>query len=1136
MSRNKENNPLFTTQRLVPVTSLSNNPPSEDFFTDSIIDGSLIPSPSPHKAKSVNPRRAIGTSKALRVTKDSGNRSQRSSLSEYTASRSGRHLQPAPTLTRRKSPSPLRTDGPKTPPHSRHEPNLTTPTSEFSSPPGGLTDVYQRIADEEDLAATERDFDTDEEDIQHDPPDTQDIDMDVNPTDEPGDRLPENENRISRESTPVQSANVSEKDLTDDRGGSLSEPATLDFVRNEMTDRILAAKLTPHVVDRVKDRSRLEKLQQSQIPIDFKNGSKAPGKSVSENFRRNDLAGVANRGPIIFADAADSRTNGASKAYSDTSGDATPQKRAKAFSRASRNRATENVPHNEVDNGSVTPPGLREKERMVAFSKATRRANQDLDEPASQIPIPGPKLVAFSRANGGPRLPASPDGPAEHAHGTGQSTESVASAESEPLPGASQPALTFLAKWRQKTAEQRAVKAQEIDNENTSQLDWAAAAADVPLPSIEESSTPRNTPPHGAWPSSIQKQRSMERVNRWENDFTGFSFQVSESPPVRSRPNPNDSLREKEIESLAKQAVTTNRLDKIREKNPNGLVRKSSRSFSPEERRQNGLELVGGSNSPKIDTFGAGELVPDTPVVVYRSSSNSTEKAEASQRPTPESQRSLDHLQRLARATSTTPKPSPVSLKSNQETMVVPVAEGNAVDQTPNPHQAREKGEAQSSAGKVMETPKVVGAWTDTILPDTARTEKSFQRKPSHLETPHINAGAWIETPLAGGNRIYSIPVPTTIEEVTEELTNIAIPAETEPMAEAQAEEDSSVEVLAKKEDEESKSPEEHLLWPQSALTNVLNEAKQKRLVSRDMTDDRDDSLNLGDATIQSFEDLLTDAADITADLTSLIHASAEDEVMKQRQLAREELGDSTTAEVAFIGHLTSRMERLMSNLHEARQGISRLEQKVSHAPSPSKQIQLQTLLAMQSSTQPCAVCGKVNDPQLHRHDMDTQSFFPISYSTFTLPIPLLFYPRRKDQGQILPRPTWLGWVTILLWSWYIAECTMCELYARPLYAERYIWPAQPEPEFPFVLPTMLWRWSHFDTLAPGLLGTVWRLVVAVYRVIGMALGLIDGFVDDARSNRGTPAGLAEATRSVLNMATSLMPGDDLSMMNDELM
>ncbi|KAH0848308.1 hypothetical protein FOPE_02184 [Fonsecaea pedrosoi] len=1187
MSRNKENNPLSTAQqqqqqqRTAAIASLHRTLPSDEFFTDSLIDDSRISNssyiPSPVKSGPVKPRRALGASKVLQIGKDSGNRTSRTSLSDYTAARTSKQLKPSPKLTRRKSPSPARTNGLSTPPHSRHDPRLTSPPPEFSSPPGGLHESYQRIADEEDLAATERDVDSEEEEIDGgDQQDTFETNLDVNPT---GDGMATEQSepaQFSQQLTPVRSpspAHAEVQNPMDDPVESLSEPPTLDFLKNELSDRILAAKLTPHVVDRAKDRARLEKLRQSRIPINF--GEKGKEDQVNGEPRRSDLASVTSRGPISFDNVLAVDANALHRTYSDTSADLDPQKRVKAFRRATRPSVAQTAPGD--DDGSDTPPELRERERLVAFSKYSRKKKEDNEQ--SEIPRPAsvPKVSAFSRAHARPRPHGTPSEVIDdQVQPDDPTVASIASTVSEPLPGTTQQpdkdraTRTFIARWRKEAAERRAVKTRDDADRSESQIDWAAVGADVALPSIEKSSTPQETPPRIV-ASSIHKQTSMDRMRKWENDFTGLSFQVSESPPVRTRPNLSDTLREKEIEDLAKQALTTNRLDEIREKDPNVIVRKTSRNFSPLERKSTLPESQ--DNSPVVDKAqlkNMGEAVPDTPVVVYRSSSGGTDKSKSSQRSMPDS---LDQLQRLARAVSTTPKPSPPAQDLSialQDASAVPLP--SSEDDLKSQSSLADHDEVHNKK-KVAETPRVMGAWTDTILPDTVKTRNQTQKITKYAQTPHVNAGGWIETPLPMGERMANVQIPRIVEEETEELMNEEIPNDNPAAAHIERDTIPQTTPVIEQPEPKVEPKKEEVVLPKSALTNVLNEAKQKRLVSQDIPDahrEDTDTLNLGDATIQSFEDLLTDAADITADLTSLIKAGAEEEVLalKEKNKLTASLGldddNSTASEVAFIGHLTSRMERLMSNLHEARKGIARLEQKVSHTPpiTLAELEQMRTLGAVEDPNQACTRCGRSHHDISHVHPsketVTISSFMaiPIAHTTFTLPIPLLFHPRTASQDKhrnrligFLPgSPTWLGYLTFSVWIWYILECFLAEIYARPLYAERYVWPTRPEPEFPFVLPTMLYRWCISGILENMLimpvvtvLGVVWRLVMAVCKIIGMWLGLWDGFVDDDKAT----SIMATATKSAVQAVRSLVGGpaaadpvgmEGLSMMNDEIL
>ncbi|KAL6246883.1 hypothetical protein RBB50_006190 [Rhinocladiella similis] len=1164
MSRNKENNPLSSTRRHGIAASLGTNTPSEDFFTDSIIsNGSRIPSPSPQKVKPVQARRAAGLGRALHSAKDSGNRAQRTSLTEYTNARLSRLPQPPLPLPRRKSQSPHQTNGQSTPRQSRNGPPLTSP-AEFSSPPHGLTDVYQRIADEEDLAATEGDVDSDEG-VEEDGHDTLGSALMSGP---PDDDTGDVQQVASGVSTPAkQTLDTNKRDMAEDQTGSFSAPPTLEFVQNELSDRVLAAKLTPHLINSAKDRQRLNRMLHSKVPINFGKSPRQESNGSVGGPRQFDLAKIAARGPISFENAPLIKANGVGKAYSDTSV-ASPQRRAQAFSKASSRAAK----RDEDDDGSDTPDELRHKEKAVAFRRAIRRKEPSQKDENHSDPDKGPKMVAFSRANGHSHQV----GALGHTSGSEEQAmdrnDTITTTASEPIPDVSlhtaedrprpesldktRTAQQFLSKWRHENAKRQEQESREpIAGPDSPQVDWAAAAADVPLPSVEKSAmtpdksaTPQSTPPRDMLQSTMQKQRSVEKFRVWgDNDFTGLSFQVSDSPPIRSQAKPDESQTKTktELQRLAKGYITTNRLNEMSAKNPS-IVRKTSRSFSPEERRQSQPDRAAEKRRQDSPNLGEGERIPDTPVVVYRSSSNNSENSNRSQRPTPESQRSLDHLQRLARAVSTTPKASPPSQKlvdeepENTTQDDILAAYGDLEDTTTESAPVNKIAEVQPKAAKVMATPKVVGAWTDTILPDTVRTQKSILKQPKHLQTPHVNAGAWIDTPLPNGELFPAPSMPETIEEATEDLTHgVDAASEPTPIDQHQSKPSGPDATLdGRKIAQARPSPEKTLVLPQSALTNVLNEAKQKRLASQNITDTRDDTLNLGDATIQSFEDLLTDAADITADLTTLIRTNAEDEAVKQRQMSflQDNDTDSTAAEMAFIGHLTSRMERLMSNLHEARKGISRLEQRVSTSPSPPPAekgtVAQSQALIVQDPSQPCVVCGHHGDVQhqlhghRHRKTVNTSSFLPITYSTFTIPIPLLFYPRRKEKGQILPRPTWLGWMTIVLWSWYITECIMAEIYAHPVYAEHYVWPAVPEPEFPFVLPTMVYRWTHTDSFLP----VMGRVVVAIWRAIAMMLGLSDGFVDETVSSVASAA--MESATAFANAAGG--EGPDLSMMNDE--
>lgn len=83
----------------------------------------------------------------------------------------------------------------------------------------------------------------------------------------------------------------------------------------------------------------------------------------------------------------------------------------------------------------------------------------------------------------------------------------------------------------------------------------------------------------------------------------------------------------------------------------------------------------------------------------------------------------------------------------------------------------------------------------------------------------------------------------------------------------------------------------------------------------------------------------------------------------------------------------------------------------------------------------------------------------------------------------------------VIFMVWLFSESTMCDYYCQPDYAmvctDNCLQPDAPE--FPFVIPTMLWRWSHLSSL----LAPVITIVVAFVKLLAQLIGIWDGYVDD---------------------------------------
>ena len=122
-------------------------------------------------------------------------------------------------------------------------------------------------------------------------------------------------------------------------------------------------------------------------------------------------------------------------------------------------------------------------------------------------------------------------------------------------------------------------------------------------------------------------------------------------------------MREKEMQHLSRSAVTTNRLDAIRERDPREAHRRLSRSPSAGQlqSKQSTNELRGSRSN---------EMAAPEQSRTSSSSSRNDKSQSTIDRPgqNHERQASHDYLRRLARAISTTPKSSPpASIKVEQQ-------------------------------------------------------------------------------------------------------------------------------------------------------------------------------------------------------------------------------------------------------------------------------------------------------------------------------------------------------------------------------------------------------------------------------------------------------------------------------------
>ena len=655
---------------------------------------------------------------------------------------------------------------------------------------------------------------------------------------------------------------------------------------------------------------------------------------------------------------------------------------------------------------------------------------------------------------------------------------------------------------------------------------WIQAGADDPLASEVNAST-------DVARSSSVPAPTKEDASGWDvdADFTGRSLQISDSPPLRIRNATPGGRRNRDIDNLEKRAVTTSRLVEIRERTslerlsrqvegqarPQGSKRSSSRSST---------ELRGGRRDSRsalpAPIEGNGEPIPDTPVVVYKNSSDpsdgqkSKEDQTPLQRPQHERQDSRDILQRLARATSASPasstggqkhEPAEANQKPRSENTRYGEVKsdhslGPETDQSsrktnrPDDHERAFRSRSRSSdridetpqpikPSTRVETPQVAGAWVDNTI--TEKTPLSSMPN-GNLKTPLVT-GAWVDTPLPAGGRGPPMPTPN----VEDDKDFILEGNEVRKLATSDL-----IKKLSPKSENVPAIRTTSRPLPRSALESVLNAAKAS-LASQpsphfasDSDSEDDPPLHLGESTIQSLEEIFADDTSFSSPPSP--PALDDDDPDK----------GSPTTELKPYSRQLSRLSSLLPSIRDARKHISQLERAVassSQALTVSKQDQPGECTEageFHDFIWPCERCGCSAAGRPPSRPLSLVTFnFAEDMTTITIPVPRLW---RWERGDWRPRLTWLGFILVVSWSWWIAEGVMCDMYCHP----RYAWTMEGygvdinSPEPPFVLEQMLWRWMSLGAIFRPLYGLLRAIIRLGAQTVGYIAGLLFGSGNDA--------------------------------------
>lgn len=642
-----------------------------------------------------------------------------------------------------------------------------------------------------------------------------------------------------------------------------------------------------------------------------------------------------------------------------------------------------------------------------------------------------------------------------------------------------------------------------------------STAAEVPLPSVEGSSQTSLSSQGSTPTTAVQRSTSLDRRRQWEvndDEFTGRSFQVSDSPPIRIRSVALDRIREREIESVEKRAVTTSRL---------GELRKMSSAESP--RRRIGFEMIQGDdsrglsegspqrhasgkstleseqldpdedNTPDLNPDDTGEAIPDTPIVIYRANSNGTvssseknakqpeSKTQSSRQPSHERKDSHDLLKRLARATSESPSPAKQSNEPGQS----PNQEGqDQVQQTPQNHRPTSD----------LRTPVITGAWVDQTMDDTPRVS----RADINLKTPLVT-GAWIDTPLPTGGRGPPMPTPSDAQD-EKELGNGKLGA-------AELIHKLRPNTISARPKLQNQAPLKYSGPPlaKSALQEIINDARapnrerQPKKTSSDSESEEDPTLHLGESTIQSLEELIANDEDFSTLLAptppSPETAPSSSEPSPSSQAVTTTSRSSRLSDLQSYTHLLSRLTNLAPSLRASKKQIYALERTISASPSIH---QTQTVAERDQGEcteggefhdfiWPCQRCGCPG-----RMEPDLQPLLDLRdhITSLTIPIPRLWRWRRDDWR---PRLTWLGVFTLLAWALYWGEMWARARFCHPIYARSMVGYGVDinAPRPPFVLAKVVYRYTAVGTV----MAPFYHVARITVKLVASLVGYLAGFV-----------------------------------------
>lgn len=503
-------------------------------------------------------------------------------------------------------------------------------------------------------------------------------------------------------------------------------------------------------------------------------------------------------------------------------------------------------------------------------------------------------------------------------------------------------------------------------DEQVQQDDWATAAGNVPLPSLEDSPSSRRGSTRGTPAASVRRQQaSIQRDEEWElnSDLNAASFIESTPMPVRN--TMLEEIRQREFEEALNESsiYRTTTTYPTPPPGPSSPRRSKSPVFQSLEdtwshpaeqelaipkRAERAKPATKSTTRAATHSRTTSRNGPPSPIALHKSSHTlgGVDRAVAPQaqispqRPAHRREDSQNILRRLARASSSTPSPgnaparriiqegTPAPVRNRPDSAPAVPAATDPVQTSPR-RRSPNRSQPRPQTSSVMQTKSVV------VVQET-REEQLVQRETHQVEetpappTRQLNpktpvvTGAWVDTPKPAISRPSSLQEPASSSSHTSRPSSSkemgssersASPAKKAAQAAVQrAQNDDLNRVQLEPQSAQTTTPRPS--FPSSALSAVIDEARHHQ--------GTDTNEMLGEATIESLEDLMSPHDD---------QSIQEEDTLDQLELPIEEprtaAERSRLAEIMTLKSMNQKLKTTKSNIRNVNHGIQGLQKQV---------------------------------------------------------------------------------------------------------------------------------------------------------------------------------------------------------------